>query len=163
MRHAAALLDWARNLLADNAIADAAMTAALLTAETYVHTSGDEHSAIVQAQAATEEVLRLATGSGRRREEALALRLLGQCALVQGTPAEAVPHLRASLRLLDEAGMALEAARTRLVLAQALAIGTATGEIPAEAATLLGEAQAQFVTSGAALDLAQAKQYAMTL
>jgi hypothetical protein len=57
-------------------------------------------------------------------------------------------------------GTALEAARTRVVLAEALIARAATVEIPEAARQLLSDAQAQFARSGAALDLAQAEQLA---
>ena len=91
---------------------------------------------------------------------ALARRLLGQCALAQGVHASAEAHLRASLALLTEMGTALEAARTRLALAEALAAQAYDGPVPDESRALLAEAQAQFATSGAAPDLAQAEQIA---
>jgi hypothetical protein len=59
-------------------------------------------------------------------------------------------------------GAALEAARTRLVLAEALVARAGGGSISEEARTLLAEAQVQFITSGAARDLAQAQQVAAT-
>src|SRR5205807_2639757 len=55
---------------------------------------------------------------------------------------------------------ALEAARTHLALAATLVARADHGNIPEEARTLLAKAQAQFSTSGAALDLAQAEQLA---
>ena len=55
-------------------------------------------------------------------------------------------------------GAALDAAHTRLLLAEAVVAGAQTGCIPDEARMLLAEAQAQFAVSGAALDLAQAEQ-----
>jgi hypothetical protein len=112
------------------------------------------------AQVAAEKALGLATSQQRRWEEAVAWRLLGQCALAQGCPGDAEAHLRASLALLTEIGAALEAARTRLTLAAALVMAAQSPRIPEEARTLLAEAQAQFITSGAALDLAQAEQIA---
>jgi hypothetical protein len=53
--------------------------------------------------------------------------------------------------------MALEAARTRLVLAQAVA-STARHTAPDEARALLTSAHASFAATGAALDLARAEQ-----
>jgi hypothetical protein len=76
----------------------------------------------------------------------------------QGRGAEAVTHLRAALALQLELGAALEAARTRLLLAEALVQAAGDGRVPAEALTLVDDARAQFATSGAALDLARAEQ-----
>jgi hypothetical protein len=59
--------------------------------------------------------------------------------------------------MLTEKGMALEAARTRLALAEAL-VRASSGDIPAEARTLLAEAKAQFAASGAARDLVEAER-----
>jgi tetratricopeptide (TPR) repeat protein len=112
---------------------------------------------LAEARAAAEEALQLATDGGRRADEAVARRLLGQCALAMGRPGDAEVHLRRALERQMELDAALEAARTRLVLTEALvaASGTATS-VCAEAWTLTAEAQAQFAASGAALDLAAA-------
>jgi len=85
---------------------------------------------------------------------------VGQSALARGTFAEAEDQLRASLGLLDEMGAALEAARTRLALDETLVASAGTADVPHEARTLLAEAHAQFVASGATLDQARSDQLA---
>jgi tetratricopeptide (TPR) repeat protein/transcriptional regulator with XRE-family HTH domain len=126
-----------------------------------------------EAETAAEDARRLAAGGTVHRLkrairgvptahqgrplQAQAQRLLGLCAVQQGRGAEGVTHLRAALALQLELGAALEAARTRLLLAEALAEATEAVRVPAEALTLLGEAHAQFATSGAAPDLARAE------
>ena len=127
--------------------------AALLSAEVHLR-----QGMLAGAQVAAEKALGLATGQQRRWEEAVARRLVGQCALAQGSPGDAEAHLRASLALLTEIGAALEAARTRLALAEALVQAAQSPRISEGARTLLAEAQAQFASSGAALDLAEAEQ-----
>jgi hypothetical protein len=112
------------------------------------------------AQAAAEVALEQAAAGPFELEVALARRLLGRYALAQGDPGGALVHLRAALAMQAERGAALEAARTRLVLAEALTATGGTGSVSAEAHTLLTEAQAQFAVSGAALDQAQAAQVA---
>jgi hypothetical protein len=57
-------------------------------------------------------------------------------------------------------GTPLEAARTRLVLAEALRTRSTQVAAAGEAAALLAPARAQFTASGAALDLAEAEQVA---
>jgi len=107
--------------------------------------------------------LRLATAGGRRREQALAHRLLGQCLLRGGSAAGAVEHLRAALNLQVAMGAALEAARTRVVLAAAAATATQAGnegKPMEEARALLAEAMVSFMTSGATLDRHQASSLA---
>src|SRR5207237_886811 len=93
-------------------------------------------------------------------EEAVVRRLLGQCTLANGKCDAAEGHLRSTLALQTELGTALEAARTRLALAQALGRGTEGTKVPAEALVLLAEARAGFAASGATLDLAQAEDLA---
>jgi hypothetical protein len=107
-----------------------------------------------------EEALRLAARGGWLREKAWAQHLLGRFALARGMLTEAEPHLRAALALQTEIGSALEAARTRVALTEALVAKVGRGTIPAEARELLAAAQAQFATSGATLDLAEAEQVA---
>jgi tetratricopeptide (TPR) repeat protein len=80
-----------------------------------------EQSAWTHARSATEAALQLAQEAGLHQEEALAARLLGQWALAQDKVAEAEAHLRAALALQEVMGTALEAARTRVVLAAAWA------------------------------------------
>ncbi len=131
----------------------AIVRAALLEADVHVHCGSP-----AEAWTKAEEALQLATTVGRKREEALARCLLGQCALALGTHAEAVLCLRAALAILTDMGAALEAARTRVVLAQALAAQAGHGLVPDEARALLAEATDQCAISGATLDLAQAEQ-----
>jgi hypothetical protein len=114
----------------------------------------------VQAQAAAQTALRVAEASGLRPEEALALGQLGQCALAQGRDATAEGYLRSALVLQEEMGTALEAGRTRRLLAQALAACRETVGILDEARGQLAAAREQFAASGAAWDLAQAEQLA---
>jgi tetratricopeptide (TPR) repeat protein len=123
-------------------------------------TLSGEQRAWTHARSATEAALQLAQEAGLHQEEALAARLLGQCALAQDRLAEAEVHLRAALERQEAMGTALEAARTRVVLAEALIARAAMVEIPEEARQLLSEAQAQFSKSGAALDLARAEDLA---
>jgi hypothetical protein len=139
----------------------------LLEAELALH-----EGCLPEAQTAAQEALHLACEGEARRGPRLwlaefsqgrplqgrALRLLGVCSLRSGAPGEALPHLRAALALQLELGAALEAARTRLWLAQALAAGG--GTFPDEARTLLTDARAQFSRSGASVDLAEAERVA---
>ena len=152
-RVAALLLDHARSLITRYKLADLAVQVALLTAEQ--HLCQGQHR---EAQEAGERALHLATGQARRREEAMTRRLLGQCALIRGGAAEAETHLRQALALQTQMGVALEAARTRLVLAEVLVAGAGRARIPEEVRTLSEHAQAQFAARGAALDLARAGQ-----
>jgi hypothetical protein len=112
----------------------------------------------LEAQAAVEEVLQLAIDKEHRRQEALARRLLGQCALVGGDSVRAEAYLRTALAMQTEMGAALEAARTRLALAEAVVAGAQAGHIPEEARTLLAEARAGFAACGAAGDLNRVEQ-----
>jgi tetratricopeptide (TPR) repeat protein len=114
------------------------------------------------ARAAAEAAVRRAMEGGLRLEEALARRLVGRCALAEGAPGAAIAHLHAALALQVERGAALEAGRTRLVLAEALVHLAGDGCLPAEAFTLVTEARTQFAASGATLDLAQLEQLATT-
>jgi hypothetical protein len=157
---AAALLAHGRTLAVTHSLAEPALQAALLAAELQVRDIAAGHGSIAQALLGVEEALRLAIAGHRRREEALARRLAGQCALAGGDSATAEVHLQAALVMLTEMGALLEAARTRLALAEALAVAAQADGIPSDACTLLAEAQAQFAASGAALDLAQAQQQA---
>jgi tetratricopeptide (TPR) repeat protein/transcriptional regulator with XRE-family HTH domain len=131
--------------------------AALLEAEVHLR-----WGALVEAPRKAEAALHLATTVGRKREEAEARRALAQCALVGGAPADAEEHVRAALSSQLEMSAALEAARTRVVLAQVLVARTAGGPTPDEARRLLAEAVAQFAASGAVLDLTRAEHVAAT-
>jgi tetratricopeptide (TPR) repeat protein len=156
LRSTAVLLKHAQALSPEQSMSDAFVGAALVAAEMYLRTRPSDHATLAQARAAADEALRLARGHGRRREEALARRLQGQCALAAGHAEAAEAQLRAALALQDTMGAALEAARTRLALAEVL--GAGTGPLPAEPRALLAGAHAQFVRSGAALDLAEAER-----
>ena len=135
----------------------AIVRAALLEAEAYMR-----WGTLAEARAKAEEALHYATTVGRKREEALARRLLGQCAQARGAYAESEVHLRAALALLTEMGAALEVARTRALLAETLAAQADGEPIPAEARALPSEALVQFTASRAALDLARAEQMAVS-
>jgi tetratricopeptide (TPR) repeat protein len=164
-RAAVAALARARRLVWGKEMADAA--AHMLLLEVEVHLGEGRQAA---AQTAAAEGLRLA-GEGEtqrvgrlwistfsirgRALQGLLQRLMGVCAVAQGDAAAAENHLRRALALQLEGGMALEAARTRLHLAEVLARAS-SGEGPAEARTLLAEAKAQFAASTAARDLAEA-------
>jgi hypothetical protein len=135
--------------LAERRLAETQMAAAAVQRLTH---EGEAHRA---------QRLFMAAYSLRGRPlQALAEHLLGRCALAQGDTSGAEAHLRAALDIHMVLGAALEAARTRLLLAQALGAREAQGPIPHEAKAHLAAAQAQFVASGAALDLAQAEQLA---
>jgi hypothetical protein len=129
------------------------MELALLSAELHLW-----QGALGEARIAAVEMLRLARRGEQRVREAQAQYLLGQCALTQGAPTEAVAHLRSALALQDAAGVALEGARTRRALAEALVAQTGGAPAAEEARAALAEAQAQFAASGAILDLARARQ-----
>jgi hypothetical protein len=141
-------------LLDQQNVAEVAVSAALAMAELSLAQAPGDGAALYRARVAAEEALRLAAGQDRRREEALARRLLGQCALAGGAPAEAEVHLRAALEMLDAMGARLEAARTRRALAETLLAEVGTNS--EEAQQLIAGARVQFASSGASLDLAQA-------
>jgi len=156
LRAARALVERAQALVDEHDLALLAVQPIRLLAEIRL-LQGD----LDTAQAAADETLRLATAGGRRREQALAHRLLGQCLLRGGSAAGAVGHLRAALTLQVAMGAALEAARTRVVLATAAAAQVGGGGKPIEEArALLAEAMVSFMTSGATLDQHQASSLA---
>jgi hypothetical protein len=150
---AALLLQHSCALAAAHRDAWVGLQARLLTAE--LHLLRGTPDSVGEAWAAAEEVERWALRQGYRREEALARRLLGQCALAGGSPAAAAVHLRAALEMLDAIGARLEAARTRRALAETLLV--AAGARSEEARQLIADAQVQFASSGASLDLAEAE------
>jgi tetratricopeptide (TPR) repeat protein len=156
LRRADALLTAARTRLTTDHAAWDEILLGLVTAELRLR----QGSRPAEARAAAEEALRLARENQGHREEALARCLLGRCALREGDPAGAEGHLRAALHQQVERGAALEAARTRLVLAEALWAQGERGNMPDEARTALAEARAQFAASMALLDLAEAEQVA---
>jgi tetratricopeptide (TPR) repeat protein len=158
-RLASALIERGRavRMLGSPTWIDASVQAALLLVK--LELQRDQPSA---ARAAAVAALDQATARQRRFDISVAQRLLGEALLASGDPAGAATHLRAALAVQAEMGAALEAARTRRTLAVVLAGAAAPGGLPDEAIALLSEAQAQFATSGAALDLAQAEQLAAT-
>jgi hypothetical protein len=113
--------------------------------------------ALAEAKAAAETAVGMARDRGQLLHEALAWRLVGQCANACSDAAEAEAQLRAALAIQVDLGAALEAARTRLALAHTLLAGTGNGSIPDEAQVLVAEAQTRFLGSGCAGDLAQAQ------
>jgi hypothetical protein len=117
--------------------------------------------ALDKARVAAQEARQLGGAGWWRWERSLAWRLEGQCALAGGRLVEAEGHLRTALALQEETGAALEAARTRLVLAETLVAQAGQSGVPDEARVLLAAARTQFATSGAALDLARAEQLAV--
>jgi tetratricopeptide (TPR) repeat protein len=123
----------------------------LVTAELHL-----VHGEIAEATAVAQRALLGAAPAGRRPDAARARCLLGRCALAQSEYAAATSHLRAALEVQVEIGTALEAARTRMALAEGLVAGIGSGEILAEARMLLAAARAQFAASEAVLDLARA-------
>jgi tetratricopeptide (TPR) repeat protein len=151
-RRALLLLEHARSMAAAHELAQPVLLATLLRAEVRL-----AQDAPGEALAAAEDALQQATSHGRPREEALALRIMGECALAQRDHARALHHLRTALAALKERGMTLEAARTRVALARALAADAANLANADDARGLLQEAREAFRTSGAALDLAPAE------
>jgi hypothetical protein len=149
------LLAQACTLAGSRDLAQPLVSAGLVRAE--LHLRG---GAVGEAERAAEDLVCLARAQGRRLAEALAWRLRGQCALARGAPTDAEPYLRLALATQSELGAALEAARTRLVLAEALAAGADTSGIRDEARALLAEACTQFAMNGAAPDLARAERLA---
>jgi hypothetical protein len=123
-----------------------AMQLTLLKAQLHL-----QQGALDEASAAAAAVEHWAQAEGRRYEQALAQRLLGQCALDGADPSTAAEYLRAALAEQVGCDAALEAAHTRLVLAAALESCPASGSASAEARRLWEEAHAQFTASGALL------------
>jgi hypothetical protein len=132
----------------------------LATAEARIGRVSMGQGSLDTALTAVQEALRLARQGGYRREEALAQRLLGDHALATTTPAAAEAHLRTALAMLDEMGATLEAARTRLALATALASGADRPGVPPAALTLLAQARESLSDAGALWDLDQAERLA---
>jgi tetratricopeptide (TPR) repeat protein len=157
-RAAAALLEYGRGLGQTTGWERLALRQNLIAAEIELHSAMDSH-ALRQAHRTATHVVQQAVDGHVPMEEALARRLLGQCLLAQGLPAEAVTSLRAALALQQDIGATLEAARTRLCLAEALTIA-GDGSDPDEARALLAAAQAQFTASGAALDAMRVRKMA---
>jgi tetratricopeptide (TPR) repeat protein len=151
-RAARLLLDYARPRVTNPGWGRLGVRVPLLAAELALC-----QGLIAEARRTAEEVVRQARERGFRLDEAVARRLLGRCALGEGRAGEAEHHLRAALAMQTAMGAALEAARTRLALARALAVA-GSGVSGDEARALAVEARAQCAASGAALDLAQAEQ-----
>jgi tetratricopeptide (TPR) repeat protein len=152
---ATTLLHEARTRVVRPAYGRLAVRLRLLAAELSL-----QQGTLREAETAAEDVVRVARADRIRLVEAQGRRAQGQCALLRGDPAQAETHLRAALALFDEMDAALEGARTRRALAEALIAGHSEGGMPQEGHTLLAQAQAQFATSGAALDLAKAEHLA---
>ena len=150
LRVAAAALARARALISASGLASFDVQATLLTAMLR-----RRQGAHAEARTAAEEALRLAFARGRQREEAQARRLLGECARSEGDIAAAEAHLRAALALETSSDSTLEAARTRLALAETLRFSE---HRHGEAMDLLREARERFAASGAMGDLARADQ-----
>jgi tetratricopeptide (TPR) repeat protein len=157
LQEAMARLDRSRASIARYGWAQPTVHVALLTAE--LRLLGDASVACMAVRPATE-ALRRATQGQMRREQALAHRLLGQCALVGGALVEAEMHLRSALTMLGEMGAALDAARAATLLAETIAAGANGGRVPHEACRLEAEAQTCFNTRGATLDAAWAARLA---
>jgi tetratricopeptide (TPR) repeat protein len=155
LRSAALLLERARTIASAHGLGGSTVMAAVLGAELLFR-----RGLVEEAQAAAEEARRLAATRLMRREEARARRVQGECACARGNLEKGESHLRAALAMQTTMGAALDAAITRLALAEALAAGTDPGFIPDEARALLADAQAQFAANGAAPDLARAEHLA---
>jgi hypothetical protein len=158
LRMATALLTHAQALAARHQLAAEEVQAQLLTAERQLREVSAGGGSLATARMAADDALRQATRGEQHREEALAHLLLGQCDLAAGQPLEAEAQLRVALTMLTERQVSLEAARARLALAEALCAKADGESMPEEARILLAEAQSQFATSGATLDLAQAER-----
>src|SRR5207249_3885253 len=91
------------------------------------------------SEVAASEAVSMAAAAGMGRAEAVARRHRARCLLGAGRTAEATAELRHALLRQVAMGTALEAARTRLVLAEALTAGANTGGIPQEARAVLAE------------------------
>jgi hypothetical protein len=131
----------------------------LLAAELYLR-----QGEISQARSAAREALRLARNGRLLQEQALAQRVLGQCACARGAFGEAERLLLLSIHSLEEIEATLELARSRLALAEVQAArARAAGHRPdSRAGELLLQARAAFAACGALWDLAQADRLAAT-
>ena len=152
LRRAGILLASGRALAERHGLAQQVVDALRLTAEL-----SRSEGLLAVAWEAARELLRAAAAGQMRWQEAQAHRLLGQLTL-GSHPADAVAHLRTALEFQVAMGANLEAARTRLLLAQAMEAGAGTESNSTEARALLAEARTQFIASGAGLDLAQVDQ-----
>jgi hypothetical protein len=158
LRMATALLTHAQALAAHHQLAAEEVQAQLLTAELQLRGGSAGGGSLATARMAADDALRQAARREQHREEALAHLLLGQCDLAAGQALEAEAQLRIALTMLTERQVSLEAARARVSLAEALCAKADGESMPEEAHILLEEAQSQFATSGATLDLAQAER-----
>jgi len=111
LRAVEALIRRARQALGAAATIGAELDLRLLTASLSL-----AHRDARAAAEVAESVLALAGPEKQRREESLARRLLGQCALLEGDEKRARARLAASLAIQHELGLRLEAARTQTVL-----------------------------------------------
>jgi tetratricopeptide (TPR) repeat protein/transcriptional regulator with XRE-family HTH domain len=115
------------------------------------------HGSLTAAEELVREGLLLATQGGYRREEALAHRLVARCWLLRHDFVEAETHLQAALAIQTEMGAVLEAARTRLVLAETLHGSEGAGYTAKEALRLIAQARESFLATGAQWDLSDSK------
>lgn len=166
-RAAGAALARAQRLIHAEDAGAAAGHVQLLAAELHVQEGrleAAQTAAAVALECATADEARrgqrlwVAASSEGRPLQSLAQRCLGVCARRQGAHAAALAHLRAALAVQLELSAALEAARTRLALAETLVATARPADAPPEARMLLAEAQAQFASSRATRDVALADQ-----
>jgi tetratricopeptide (TPR) repeat protein/transcriptional regulator with XRE-family HTH domain len=115
LRLAAALLARGRTLVTTYIMPESAIMLTLLGAEVDLRRHLNS-----EARKAAAEALNLAGAAGLGRLEALAQRLLGQCALATGDFAEAQGQLSSASARLDDMGFAPDAAYCRRLLEQAL-------------------------------------------
>jgi transcriptional regulator with XRE-family HTH domain/tetratricopeptide (TPR) repeat protein len=113
LRLAAALLARGHTLVTSYTMPESAITLTLLGAEVDLRRHLNS-----EARKAAAEALNLAGAAGLGRLEALAQRLLGQCALATGDFAEAQGQLSSASARLDDMGFALDAAYCRGLLEQ---------------------------------------------
>ncbi len=111
LRVADALIQRAQRAIGAGGTVWSGLDLRLLTAASYLARGNARAAADV-----AESVLAVAGPEKQRREESLARRLLGQCALLEGDEKRARARLAASLALQHEHGLRLEAARTQALL-----------------------------------------------
>jgi tetratricopeptide (TPR) repeat protein len=161
LRPAAAFVHYGWTLATAQGLVKGMVVAALLSADLQL-----QQGAIAEARATAEQALQLAAGAQSACDEGRARRLLGRCLLAGGAFGEAMAHVQTSLQVFERLGADLELARTRLALAEALAMGdVTTGEQSslAEAQALVAAARSCFAERGAAWDLAQADRLGVRL
>jgi hypothetical protein len=108
--------------------------------------------ALDEAAAAARAALSLAERGRTHREEALARRLLGQCAQADGNLTEAEEQLRQALAIFEEIGALLERDRTQLALAGALTARPTSAAASEEANRLRAAADASIAARAADSD-----------